>query len=243
MSSKIIYHRGDENNAPANTILAFEQAAKGDGDGVELDVQFTEDNELVVFHDQKIDNHTKGSGYVSDYSLSELKKIKLETGSTENGEQYIPTLEETLAVVENMDMINIELKQRDGDDLEQEKKLVQALAARGLEEKTLVTSFNHYTIHNLHEIAPDIKKGILYYSRLYRPWDYARQLGADHLIPMHRTVTEKMLSGAHRNGLKVAAYGTNDHDRIEKLIELGVDMIITDEAEAALSLREELTGE
>ena len=73
---KIWAHRGASGYAPENTLEAFSAAQLG-ADGVELDVQFTKDRELVVIHDERIDRVSDGSGYVADYTLEELRRFCL----------------------------------------------------------------------------------------------------------------------------------------------------------------------
>lgn len=73
---KIWAHRGCGQIYPENTLLAFEKAAEIEGlTGIELDIQMTKDGELVVIHDEKVDRTTEGTGYVRDYTLSELKNF------------------------------------------------------------------------------------------------------------------------------------------------------------------------
>jgi len=240
MDTKILYHRGDEKNAPANTLLAFEAASKGEADGVELDVQFTRDSVPVVFHDRTLGKHSDVTGYLRDYTLSELRKVELDIPG-DNPPQFIPTLEEVLDVIENMEIINIEIKQRAGENISEERKLLQTVEKKGLLDNVIFSSFNHYSIKNLEQISPGVKKGIIYYARLYRPWEYAESLGVDYLVPLYRTVTEDLLFEAARRDLKIMAYGTDDSEKIRKLIDNNVNMIITDEVERALSLRENMS--
>lgn len=239
MDTKILYHRGDEKNAPANTLLAFEAASGGEPDGVELDVQFTRDNVPVVFHDRTLGKHTGADGYLRDYSLSELRKIELDIPG-DNPPQFIPTLEEVLDVIGNMEIINIEIKQRAGENIDEERELVRTVEKKGLLDKVIFSSFNHYSIKNLNKIAPDAKKGIIYYARLYEPWKYAESLGVDYIVPLYRTVTEEVLSEAKERELELMTYGTNNSDKLKRLLKNNVDMIITDDVETALKLRKNM---
>ena len=68
-------HRGFSGNYPENTMLAFKKAAEAGCDGIELDVQLTKDDVLVVIHDGTIDRVTDGTGRVVEYTYEELKKF------------------------------------------------------------------------------------------------------------------------------------------------------------------------
>ncbi len=92
---KIWAHRGCSQRYPENTLLAFEKAASIQSlTGIELDIQLTKDGELVVIHDERVDRTTDGTGFVRDFSLTELKKLKI----PEN--QSVPTMSEALDLLE-----------------------------------------------------------------------------------------------------------------------------------------------
>lgn len=81
---KIWAHRGCSLRYPENTLLAFEKAANLDGlEGIELDVQMSKDGGLVIIHDEQLDRTTDGTGFVKDYTLSELKKFHIKTINNE----------------------------------------------------------------------------------------------------------------------------------------------------------------
>ena len=73
--TKNFAHRGFSGKYPENTMLAFEKAIEAGCDGIELDVQFTKDGELVIIHDEKIDRTCDGKGLISDYTLEEAKNL------------------------------------------------------------------------------------------------------------------------------------------------------------------------
>ncbi len=74
MNTPLVWaHRGASGYAPENTLPAFKMAADMGADGVELDVQLTKDDVIVVCHDERIDRTSNGAGRISDYTLAELK--------------------------------------------------------------------------------------------------------------------------------------------------------------------------
>lgn len=90
-------HRGLFNNnsdAPENSIPAFKKAIEK-GYGIELDVQLTKDNQLVVFHDASLKRMTGIDGKVWDYTLEELKSFTLA-----NSNEHIPTFKEVLDIID-----------------------------------------------------------------------------------------------------------------------------------------------
>ena len=74
--SKIFAHRGFSGEYPENTMLAFRKAVEAGSDGIELDVHLSQDGEIIVMHDEKIDRTTDGSGYIRDYTAEELRRLE-----------------------------------------------------------------------------------------------------------------------------------------------------------------------
>ncbi|MGL4971324.1 MAG: glycerophosphodiester phosphodiesterase family protein, partial [Cetobacterium sp.] len=108
----ILAHRGASGTAPENTIAAFKKAIIDGCDGFEFDVQQTKDGKLVVFHDWTLERTSNGKGYVREHTLDELKELDAGSwfGEEFKGEK-IPTLEETLDLIPDNMLINIELKE------------------------------------------------------------------------------------------------------------------------------------
>lgn len=97
---KIWAHRGCSQRYPENTMLAFEKAASLKNlTGIELDIQLTEDGKMVVIHDERVDRTTEGTGFVKDYTLSQIRKLHIYAGDSPT--QRIPTIEEVFALLED----------------------------------------------------------------------------------------------------------------------------------------------
>jgi glycerophosphoryl diester phosphodiesterase len=91
-------HRGDWRNAPENSIQGLENCIKIGVDIVEFDLRKTKDGHLIVLHDETLDRTTTGKGKASDYTLAEIRKLKLRDGAGHSTMHVIPTLEEFLTV-------------------------------------------------------------------------------------------------------------------------------------------------
>jgi len=105
----VVAHRGDWRNAPENSIQAIENCIEMGVDMVELDVQKTKDNHLVIMHDKKINRTTTGEGLVSDWTLDSLKTLFLKNGLG-NPERLhkVPTLEEALLTAKGRILVNLD---------------------------------------------------------------------------------------------------------------------------------------
>lgn len=161
---KIWAHRGCSQRYPENTLLAFRKACEIPGlTGIELDIQLTRDGELVVIHDEKVDRTTDGHGFVRDYTLAEIKQLRIAKGT--EYESRIPTMEEVLDCIEyrlrNGMLLNIELKTSVYEYSGIEQKIVDMIAKRGLQESIVYSSFLAKSLVNIHFLEPTAKIGIL----------------------------------------------------------------------------------
>ena len=129
----IFGHRGVPDERPENTLPGFQRAVELGLDGVELDVFQCGTGELVVFHDEKVDKLTDGSGQVVELAFDYLRELDAGSrfGEDFKGER-IPTLEETLEVLGGKMIVNIELKSRSIPDDGLEDKVVALVRKMGL---------------------------------------------------------------------------------------------------------------
>lgn len=162
---KIWAHRGLCHRYPENTLEAFEAAARLDGiTGIELDVQFSKDKELVVIHDETLLRTTGIKGNVCDYTLEELKTFPIDRG---NGTATtIPTLYEVLSCMEHYCrekgmLINIELKTSKIRYEGIEKATMDMVESFGLEDYIIYSSFLADSIVEVKKINPAAKTGAL----------------------------------------------------------------------------------
>ena len=158
---KIWAHRGLSLRYPENTLLAFKEACKIKGlTGIELDIQLTKDGEIVVIHDEKIDRTTFSSGNVGEFTLTELKQIKLK-GVNES----IPTITEVFDLlkeeIENGLLINIELKNSIIPYNGMEEKIIDLVHELRIEKNIIYSSFNENSVKKIKDIDPNAKTGIL----------------------------------------------------------------------------------
>lgn len=147
---KVYAHRGSSGTHPENTIAAFRAAAVLPVYGVEFDVHMTKDGELVVIHDESIDRTSNGKGFIKDMTLAELKHYDVGKGfSPKFKGETIPTLREVLYVFKDTHHhLNIELKSDIFPYDGMEQKVLQMLKDYRLEERVVISSFNHEMVRN-----------------------------------------------------------------------------------------------
>ncbi|KKB44779.1 glycerophosphodiester phosphodiesterase family protein [Bacillus thermotolerans] len=108
----ITAHRGQWRDYPENSLMAIDEAIRDGAEIVEIDVRLTADGVPVLMHDTTVDRTTNGTGKVSDYTLAEIKKLRLKEGLGGEGaaltDHSIPTLEEAMRVVKGRAIVNLD---------------------------------------------------------------------------------------------------------------------------------------
>lgn len=148
-----IAHRGlHTKDIPENSLSAFENALKNNY-AIELDVQFTKDKEVVVFHDENLKRITNDTRNIEDVNYDELKNLRL--GNTN---EIIPTLEEVLELVDSKVAILIEIKDCK-DYIELSEKTYEIL--KGYEGNYAIQSFNPFILEWYKNNASEVIRGQL----------------------------------------------------------------------------------
>lgn len=227
--TKVWAHRGASGYAPENTLEAFQLAAKMGADGVELDVQMSKDGQLVVVHDERIDRVSDGNGFVKDFSLAELKRFDFSKLFPDYETVKIPTLLEVYELLKDTDLyINVELKNGCIFYNGLEERLIALEKHMGMQDRILYSSFNHYSIKRMKELAPHVKTGILYCDGIFGAASYGSQLGADALHPSYYNLHyPEFEHEAYKYGLSVNVWTVNSQEAAEECLKKNVDGIIT----------------
>jgi glycerophosphoryl diester phosphodiesterase len=165
LTERPIAHRGLHGGAIVENTLAAADAAANAGYGIECDVQFSADGEVVVFHDDTLGRLTAGTGFIYEKALSSLREIPFR-GSAER----IPTLQEFLSLVAGRVPVVIELKSRWNGDTTLAEKTAAIVA--GSKTRCAVMSFDPWLIRALRLAAPDLTRGIVA-ERYYNEPDWA----------------------------------------------------------------------
>ena len=156
----IFAHRGAREDAPENTLPAFDLALDMKADGIELDVQCSKDGQLMVIHDFTLDKTTNGTGRVSAFTADEL--FELDAGSHFSAEfagTRMPTLAQVFDLVGNRGQVNIELKTDDLQGGGEVEPVIALIQRRKLYEQVIVSSFNPIALIKMRYLDPAIKLG------------------------------------------------------------------------------------
>jgi glycerophosphoryl diester phosphodiesterase len=248
----VMAHRGGRGLWPENTLYAFQRAWDLGVDVLEMDLHSTSDGALVIMHDDTVDRTTDGAGPIHEYTLDELKE--LDAGyqwTADDGATFpyrgqgitVPALEDVFEALPDARM-NIEIKQAQPSIV---APLCELVRAYGLTERVLVASFDQETIRAFRQACPEVASTagedevrVLYVlsrawlARIYSAPAEAAQV-PEYSGDLH-VVTPRFLRAAHGRGMEVHVWTVNEPDDLQRMLDLGVDGIITDYPDRLLEL-------
>lgn len=219
---RVIAHRGASAYRPENTRAAYELAIEQAADMIEVDLHRTRDGAVVVAHDAELER-IGGRGEIGDATLAEVRALDAGAG------QRVPTLDELLDGFGARIALNLELKQGSrGAYAGLPAVVVSAVRARGLEQRTLYSSFYDPVLHDLRSIDPEARVALLISRRAPQGWvERARALGAEAVNPELPLVDRAFVERAHGEGLAVYVFTVDPLEEMQRLLELGVDGLFT----------------
>lgn len=223
-------------------MTAFQRALELGAGGIELDVHLSADGYLVVTHDETLERTSNGKGMVKDKTLEELKALDFGSWySHEFSDERIPTLEEVLWLISGWDgLLNIEIKNGPVFYPGIEKAVADAVMKYNRTNRTIISSFNHYSLVEIRKYEPEIKTAPLYMAGIYEPWEYARRMGAAAIHPLFYNIVPEVMKGCKQNNVNVNPFTVDHPDHIRAMAAAGVDGIITNVPDIALNILKEM---
>ncbi|HEY2775202.1 MAG TPA: glycerophosphodiester phosphodiesterase [Candidatus Binatia bacterium] len=240
---RLFAHRGSSGTAPENTLEAFAEGVAAGADRLELDVHATADGHIVVFHDEELDRTTDAAGSLHSRTLAELRRV--DAGFRFEGPAgdfpfrgrgvRIPTLDEVLDAFPGVPL-NIEVKHDDGRTVE---AFFDVLDRHGARERVLAAAFDDDIIRRVRRVAPRAltslsaaEVAMFFGVCLSGTRDgYLVPGMALQVPPTHEDlelVCPVFLDMAHDLGMEVHVWTINDESEMERLLDLGVDGLMTD---------------
>lgn len=221
-------HRGGARKAPENTLSAIQYAVESMSDYAEIDVQETSDGEIVLLHDTNLKRTTGLNANIWTLTYDEISQ--LDAGVRFNkkfrGEQ-IPKLEEVIAYAKGKINLNIEVKYN-GHNQNIVKKVVKIIEDNDFVDNCVLTSMNYNFLKQAKKINPDIKTG---YTMKMSYGGLENMDAADFYSVKYTYITEAFVEHAHSLGKEVCAWTLNYQGDMQRMVNCGVDNIITDDPE------------
>ena len=236
---KVIGHRGTPRRAPENSLAGFALAAEAGVRWVELDVQLSADLVPFVFHDDRLDRTSTGTGSTIEQDWAYLRDLDVgRKFSPDFAGQRMPHWDQVLdLLVERRLGVNIEIKAADPRGaITAEIGLDHALAKWPADlAPPLVTSFSRIAIETAQRVAPAWPRGLV-----SDPWpedwrEICARYGCSTLHVSHVSLTAERVRMAKDAGLAVLSYTVNEPELAEKLWDWGVDSVFSDRPELLLA--------
>jgi len=227
-----IAHRGAGKLAPENTLAALRVGASHGYRMFECDVKLSSDDVPFLLHDATLERTTDGSGTAGARPWQVLSR--LDAGSWHSpgfAGEPLPTLENIARYCLDHDYrLNIEIKPTPGTDYHT-GEVVAAAAARLWQDQAvppLLTSFQPDALNGARAAAPALPRGLLL-DRLWTGWlETALTLACVAVVCPQELWDTSSLTQARSAGLRCLCYTVNDAATAQRLLNLGLDGIITD---------------
>lgn len=232
---RITAHRGHSGAAPENTLSAIRKAAESGAEYAEIDVQRTADGVAVLLHDRDLMRVAGDPRRVGRITLDELKALDVgRSFDARFAGERAPTLAEAIRLARGRLRLNVELKY-DGPDPGLAPEVERVIREEGFAPDCLVTSFDADALRELKRLDPDLRTGLIVAFAL---GDVGR---LDHEVLSVRAdwLSDGLLRAAHREGKEVHVWTVNDERAMARLIERGVDNVITDHPDVMARVRAE----
>ncbi|CAB1074693.1 hypothetical protein JY97_01665 [Alkalispirochaeta odontotermitis] len=241
---KVIAHRGGRSLGPENTLPTCRRAVDLGVDVLEIDVHLTRDGHLAVIHDKTVDRTTNGSGTVASYNLADLQKLDAAYRWTgDGGNRFsmrgkgikIPSLTEVFQEFPQM-RINIEIKDPKSAAI---TSLCQTIQQYNMVQKVMVASFSAGALRDFRSICPAVatsagaSEAMWFYSlqKMHLEAAYSPKVQALQVPENYgdvEVVNKRFMAAALDRNMRVQVWTVNDTESMKRLLNLGVDGIMTD---------------
>jgi len=235
-------HRGAAGEAPENTLAAFELAVRAGVAFLEMDCHATRDGEVVICHDAALDRTTDGHGPICEHDFADLEKLDAGYRFERAGQHpfrsqgvRIPRLGEVLEAFPGL-RINLEVKQDEPDILEAVLRDIRAAEAS---HRVLLAAESDAIMDRIHArdaetaIGSCVGDALAFYAALdadaigsFRPRGQALQIPTS--FGDRDLVTPQSIAAAHEVGLFMHVWTINDPAEMRRLLDLGVDGVMSD---------------
>ena len=238
---RVFAHRGGSALAPENTIAAFEAGIAAGADGIELDVHLSRDGIVVVHHDRLLDRTTNANGPIASLTAGELARVDAGYRFATNGSFPfrglgigVSTLGEVLARFPAVQVI-IELKV---NAREMARAVIDTVRAHGAVDRVCIGSYGLGVLREVRKLEPAVATSAareevrLALYRSWCRWPVTRPSYDGYQVPENagstRVVSPRFVKDAHRAGLGVQVWTVDSVEDARRLLEWGVDALITD---------------
>ncbi len=220
-------HRGASLDCPENTFSAFVSAKNYGADFIEIDVQETIDGKIIVIHDKNFKRTTGINKHTWETSYDEVKNF--DAGSFMNEsfkDERIPLFEDVVLWAKNNNInLNIEIKPT-GYEKKLVENVIDIVNKFGFQKECVLTSQNYEVLEKIKAYDDEITTG---YVMSFVYGDLSIFDKADSFSIEEASITSSLVKEVHNQGKEIYAWTVNNSSNVQKMIDLKVDNIITDD--------------
>jgi glycerophosphoryl diester phosphodiesterase len=220
----LVGHRGAMAVAPENTLLSFETGLAGGADIVELDVQLTADNQVIIFHDIGLQQKTSATGMIHEHTAAFLQTLDVGSHFDPSFSGLtMPLLDEVLAWARGKISLMIELKHGPYFSPILDIETVSLIRAHNMTDEVIIISPDQFALQRVKALEPSITTSFTFGGRLLNPLAVIQELDVDGFSPFTDYLTKEVVDLIHEAGYFCSPGGFWwDYPT---LIEWGVDTI------------------
>ena len=227
---QLVGHRGAMKFAPQNTMSSFEIAQKLGFKAIEVDLQVTSDNEIVIYHDDNLNTLTNGSGTIASKTLSEIKSYVYNQGSnvTKFNNEKIPTLDEFLIFCKGHNIIPfLEIKVTINDLIAQ--KIVDTVDKFGFKTSAVYFGYNINNLELIRKYSPHsrVLLSLDSYDETRLGWIKTLD-GKIGIVPYVKNFTVEQLKTLTNQGLDIYPYDVKSYEEYLKCCNNGCSGMLVD---------------
>lgn len=248
----VIAHQGGDGLWPGDTLFAYQKAAELGVDVLEMDIHITKDGVLILMHDEAVDRTTDGTGEIESVTLAELKQLDAGYDWTPDEGKTFPfrgqgitvtTLEEVFQTFPEK-LMTIEIKKSNASMI---KPFCDLIRQYNMQDKVITASFYDDKLKEFRKECPEVATSsaknettvFVLLSKVFLAGFYSPDF-VSLQVPEESggitVMTESFVRASHSRGLAVEVWTINDPETMKKLIEWGVDGIMTDRPDLMIEL-------
>ena len=225
-------HRGSSLRAPENTPAAISLAIEEGADFVEIDVQETADGRVVVLHDADLMRVAGVQRNIWEVRYEELQQLDVGVRFDPRFQgERIAALTDVIDLCRGRTKLNIELKYN-GHAQQLEQRVIDVLRKEEFLDQCVVSSLNLDGVLKIKQLEPRLSVGLISAVSIGR----AAELDVDFLSVSRRQAARRFIEDAHLTGKQVHVWTVNDAPAMNRLIDMGVDNLLTDDPRLAKQL-------
>ncbi|AEC01515.1 glycerophosphoryl diester phosphodiesterase [Parasphaerochaeta coccoides DSM 17374] len=252
----IVAHRGDSHNYPENTLEAFASAVAMGVDVIETDIHLSKDGVPVIWHDPTLDRNTNGTGSVEKHDLAELKELDAGYSFTKDGGNTYPFREKGIRLATLEEALEASPSQRFNVDLKSNniaivRAFVDVVRKLHAQKRVIAASFRLENLKAVRMIAPEIQTSVttsevlklLIRQKLHLlPRSFPRRIIFQ--VPVSQglitVITPSFVRDMHERGAIIQVWTINAKAEMRRLLDMGVDSVMTDDPTALIEVVREI---